>query len=306
MSAVISSLNERQLEARKTFIGGSSAAAALGMSPWQTPLELWLEMTGRKERPDISGKGAVKWGIYLEDPVAQEFSRVTGLKIRRDSTSFVHPEHEFMGGHIDRRIVGRREGLEVKTAGFFAGQEWGEEGTDSVPLHYLIQAVHYMAVTGWDGWHFAVLIGGQDFRTYFVPRDEELIARVIEGERQFWSYIVEDIPPDYTSGADVLLRFPTDDGSAIGAEEEHLAAYHELTGIKAEVKKLEKRGDELTDFLKMRLENHTELLGPDNRPLAVWKASTSRRFDSKAFSKEHPELFEKYSTETTTRRFNLK
>jgi predicted phage-related endonuclease len=37
---------------RSRFLGGSDAAAVMGLSPWTTPLELWMLKTGRKAREE--------------------------------------------------------------------------------------------------------------------------------------------------------------------------------------------------------------------------------------------------------------
>ena len=61
---------------------------------------------------------------------------------------------------------------------------------DEYPYQYFFQMQHYMAVTGWDMWYLAVLIGNRKFRWYEVPRDEKAIQNIIEIESKFWNEVV--------------------------------------------------------------------------------------------------------------------
>jgi len=162
---------KEELKARLNSIGGSDAGAVLGLSPYKTPLDIYLEKTGEIEPPNLSDKEAVRWGNILEDVIAEEFTARTGIKTRRVNRLMQHPVHHFMTAHIDRKIEGKPEGLEIKTAGFFLGNQYGEEGTDQIPDHYLAQVLHYLAVTGYERFHVAALIGGQRLWIGCVERD---------------------------------------------------------------------------------------------------------------------------------------
>jgi predicted phage-related endonuclease len=113
-----------------------------------------------------------------------------------------------MTANIDRKLLGKNEGLECKTIGEFAARKY--VGTDEDgkkvyidrfvegdmeaslqnKLEWYIQMQHYMAVTGWDMWHLAVLIGNRQFLWYDVPRDQEWIDMIIEKETEFWDCVV--------------------------------------------------------------------------------------------------------------------
>ncbi len=198
---------EQWLEQRRSGIGGSDAAAILGVSKWKSPLDVWLEKTGRAEETKESE--AMYWGTVLEEPVARKYMEVTGRKIERCNDILVHPDKPFVIASVDRlvcpdgkkrpRVKGKiitDRGLEVKTANAFVASDWGESGTDEVPEYYLPQPMHYMAVTGCRSWDVAVLIGGSDFRIYHIERDDELIRLMLEAEEQFWhDHVLKDVPP---------------------------------------------------------------------------------------------------------------
>ncbi len=95
---------EQWLAVRRGGIGSSDAAAAVGLSPYKSPLELWLEKTGRKEGPDLSGSEAVFWGTTLEAIVANVYANRTGNKVRRVNAVLQHPDHPFMLANLDRAV----------------------------------------------------------------------------------------------------------------------------------------------------------------------------------------------------------
>ena len=66
--------DEEWREARKNGIGGSDVGAIMGLNPWKSPVEVWLEKTGHSEPPDLSGKESVEWGNRLEAVVAEKFA----------------------------------------------------------------------------------------------------------------------------------------------------------------------------------------------------------------------------------------
>ncbi len=82
--------------------------------------------------------------------------------------------------------------LEIKTAGAYAVQDW----QDGLPIEYYCQVMHYMAVTGMQSAYVAVLLGGNEFRIQKVEREESLIQLLVQGEKKFWDYVVNDTPPD--------------------------------------------------------------------------------------------------------------
>jgi putative phage-type endonuclease len=291
---------------RNEYLGCSEVAAAAGLNPWQTPLDLFLQKTGQVPRPDLSQKDAVLFGELLEDVVANEFARRSGLEVRRDSREFAHPKLPFLRGHIDRRIVGRRAGLECKTAGIRMASEFGDSGTDEVPPHYLVQCAAYMAVTGFDEWHLAVLIAGNDFRTYRIPRDEELVAAVEARARAFWDAVQTGQPPAAVTAADVRALYKQDEGTEVVATAEIAEACASLAAAKAQIKAAETLEEALATQVQSFMGLHATLLGPDGRPLATWKTIRSSRLDGKRLEAEHPELAAQYRAESVSRRFTLK
>ena len=76
---------------RTKFIGGSDAAAVVGLSRWKSPIELWAEKTGQVEPEDVSDKMAVRVGKKLESAVAEFFEEETGKKFKYKIRGFIIP-----------------------------------------------------------------------------------------------------------------------------------------------------------------------------------------------------------------------
>lgn len=175
------------LEVRKTGIGGSDAAAAVGLSPYKSQLELWMEKTNRDAdlpRPDPKDTTEpVYWGTMLEPIVAASYTQQTGRKVRKVNAVLQHPQFPFMLANLDREVVGTSsvQILECKTAGEFGAKLW----KDGVPEYVQLQVQHQLSVTGKQAADVAVLICGQRLEVHRIQRDDELIARLIHLEAQF-------------------------------------------------------------------------------------------------------------------------
>lgn len=214
------SLTAEQIQIRSTGIGGSDAAAALGLNPYRSPVELWREKRGL-DTP-FAGNEATRWGQLLEPAIRQEYAERTGRVVRLPTETQRHPKAPFALCHPDG-ITDDRRLYEGKTARYPDG--WGEPGTDEVPQHYLIQVQHNLMVMGLDVADLAVLIGGQDFRIYEIPADRELQEAILDGEADFWRHVERGEPPPVdcdAPGAIAVLKklYPGTNGQVIEATED--------------------------------------------------------------------------------------
>lgn len=291
-------ITDQQRAERRKSIGGSDAAAAVNLSPWSTPYQLWAEKRGYAEPDDKSENDYIHFGNVLEDVVASEFMRRTGNRVMRMRKRLSHPVHPWMTANIDRRLISRsdgrvasiREGLECKTASFFTAKEWGESG-DQIPIQYLIQVMHYMAVTGWDAWHVAVLIAGNDFRTFRIARDEEMIEDLIKREKEFWDHVLSDTPPDCVTLDDAYMRWPKDYGNPIVSSPNARRAYDRLMKLRDEADANEEAQIKEKLIIQSWMGDHTTLLDVDGKTkLCTWKHQTAKRIDPDKLRKEHPEI----------------
>lgn len=298
-------LTEEQVEFRRTVIGGSDAAAVLGISPWKSQLELWLEKTGRSD-DSISDSTALRLGSFAEPFIAAEvmrgavtvhFSEEPGALEKRVMSRIAdgkqplapgldmvrHPEHECMGANTDRGLMAidhsitRPWGIvELKTAGsrsFFLG--W----RDGVPLHYQIQCQHYMAVTGA---LFAVVacldLAHQTVHAYFLPRDNAFIdGKLIPACLDFWSMVESGTIPqvdDSSSCARALATLYPEPDPAKAAEfgDHDTAIVSQYEDAKRQLAKFKKRETGLKNLILEALEDASVATMTDGRTLKRQKS----------------------------------
>jgi putative phage-type endonuclease len=296
---------ETWLKFRRKGIGGSDAAAIAGLSKYKSPVAVYLEKTGQLEQEE-PGEAAY-WGNVLEDIVAKEFAARTGLKVKRRNAILQHPEHDWMLANVDRVVVGEKIGLECKTASAYLKDLWSGE---DVPMEYLLQVQHYLAVTGYEAWYIAVLIGGNTFVYKRIERDDELIEQLIAIEKNFWeNHVLAGVPPvlDGSEASGELLKkmHPiAEEGTETELPLEADELLEQLDIAKADVKAAEERVAEIENRLKAMLGDYEAGLARHYQ--VTWKNVTSRRIDSKALKAEHPDIYEKFVKQSISRRFSVK
>lgn len=290
------------LALRSTYIGGSDAAAVMGLNPFSSPYALWAEKTG--QIPCFAGNLATEVGTFLEEFVAQKFAAETGKKVRKCKQSFFNTDYPFAIANIDREIVGEDAGLEIKTTSElnmkkFKGGEY--------PANYYCQCVHYMAMTGKQRWYLAVLIGNRDFQWFTIERDEAEIAALMGAEADFWELVKNRTPP-VADGS----RATTDAIKTIFAESSEdtvdltlkLPALLQYIDLGKQIAELETLRDEAANRIKSFMGDAGG--GECDGYRVSWKSSTRRTFDSKKFAKENPGLdLTGYYKETSARTFRV-
>jgi putative phage-type endonuclease len=286
---------------RSKYIGGSDIGAILGLSRFRSPLEVWMEKTGKEvKRLDSL---PLRFGAYAEEFVASEYSRETGFDLIHDESIHIHPDYSFMSAHIDRFVLEKGTSsptriLECKTANPFASSDWGEAGSDEVPMNYLCQSVWYMAITNINKVDLAVLFGNSDFRIYKITRDLELESAILQKANLFWSEcVIKNNPPPAQSEADCQALFSKGDPSkTIEAKIETLALGKRLQLLHSEI---DIREEEIS-MIKQRIMSQmgeAETLMYQGKILATWKApKPSFRLDSKRLEIDHPEITNNYKT----------
>ena len=291
------------LQKRRQGIGGSDASVILGLNPWKAQMDLWLEKTGEFTEDEDNEK--MYWGRILEDIIAQEFSIRTGLKVRRKNAILQHKQHPFILANVDRLVIGQKAGVECKNIGIRSAESW-EMG---VPEYYQAQVQHYMAVTGYPVWYVAVLIGGQEFRYYKLTRDEQFIHELIQAETEFWKLVETRTPPslDGSKASTELVKrmYPeAEQGNEIDLPFEAFELIQQYEQACEEEKQIQLKKDEAANKLKNMLGAAEK--GTIHGRTVIWQNVTSKRLDSKALQKEHPEIYERFVRESTYRRFSIK
>lgn len=262
-----------EIKNRNAGIGGTDAAAILGLNPYKTALDVWMEKTGRTEIQELDNKYTY-WGKILESIVADEYAKLCKCKIKKVNKTVTHKKYSWMFGHLDRKVIGEKKFLECKTTSAYRKNAWGNEGSDYVPDEYLIQVQHYLAITGYESADLAVLIGGNDFKIYNIVKDDALITTLIERLREFWEKnIQENIPPEPVSVIDATNLWRTNTEEIIIATDEQLSLVNEIRKLSFEISSLEKAKDEKRTELCKAIKNSAVIMDIKGKILATWRES---------------------------------
>lgn len=185
------------LATRNVGIGASEAAAAVGMSPWQTPLDLWKLKSGVAAPKDLSGNAAVEKGNLME-PILRTFYIACHPSYKLDYFPYdivFQDDRPWLFATLDGELTdedGRRGILEIKTATPNGKAGWDKWANRNMPGQYFCQCCHQLLATGYDFVRlFAALYsqsGDITLRQYEIERAdvEEDMAWLLTQETEFW------------------------------------------------------------------------------------------------------------------------
>lgn len=295
---------EAWLTERRRGIGSSEIGTILGLSPFETPYQLWQRKRGEGEQKEETF--AMRAGHYLEDAVSRFFSDETGAVIDEESAGdFIVRDGDkpFLQVSPDRYYtLGGRNGIcECKTTQLEVSEE-------SVPKHWYCQLQYQMGVTGIHDGALAWFVKGRSFGCCQYTFDSDLFAFISDKIERFWvDNVLGGKEPEAANVEDVLRKFRDPRGEVVASDADLLALV-ELRELRAKAKADEERIKTLEDGIKMAMADKDTLVNASGEVLATWKAAKGRvSFDSKRFKEEHPDTYKEYQKEgAPVRTFRLK
>lgn len=186
----------------RTKIGGSDASAIIGLNPYKTNVDLWMEKTGQVIPEDISDKPYVQYGtqaeMHLRGLFRLDFPEYKVEYI--ENNMFLNDKYPFAHASLDGWLTdqdGRKGILEIKTTEILQSMQ-KEKWKEKIPDNYYVQILHYLMVTEFD---FAVLkaqlktvFDGVPYlqtKHYFIERAdvEADVQYLAEEEQKFWKMV---------------------------------------------------------------------------------------------------------------------
>jgi putative phage-type endonuclease len=296
------SLTPTQLEARRSGVGASEVAAALGLSPYTTPLALYQVKRGEVE--PVEESLPMRYGNHIESFVLGEFARK-----HPDFTIVPSPDTLRRGpmlAHLDAWVPNEAN-VQVKTAR--TRHDWGESGSPDIPTHYVLQVQAEMLLANVRVSFVPVLFGGADYDEFVVEADRELQDMIETGVHEFWQRVQSGEPPEAVTVADAIARW----GRAsitdrVMADDETKLAIATLRELKVQREHLELAEDKWKAVVLRALGERDTLVDASGKTLATWKVQAgARRFDAALFRSEHPDLAVAFTAVgEPSRRFLLK
>ncbi len=205
-------LTAHQIAKRKTYIGASEIAGVCGLSKWSTPLSVYVDKKGLRDRRE-----SIRFdvGHALEATIADHFCKRMDIdrKELKRSRFVRHPKEKIFGSTPDRFWPTCPDGpavVQLKTVEIYAAADFGQGGTDEVKEEYLLQVLWEMYTAQVPVGYLAVLIGFADYRVYqltWTPENKAILLSAIEKGRAWWEeHYAIDNPPPFT-GKDADLEY---------------------------------------------------------------------------------------------------
>ena len=286
------------LLARKNGIGGSDIAAIAGVSPYKSPLDVYydkiteLSEAESEEAIPIGSTARFYWGSVHEANIGRAYTLVTGRRLMRYNRQIRHPEKPYFIGDIDflaygddgkrpfitqTGLIRTNKGIECKTSRFASADEWGDHGSDQVPIGYVCQVQWYMGlIPSLESFDLPVLFGGSDFRIYTIVRDENIITRLQEIGERFWqNHIAKRIPPPPRTLEEVKRLYPESSTSSIVASTEIESIVRALAALKDQQNTLTEAEKKYKDRIAVELAANDTLTLPDGRPILTYRTDKS-------------------------------
>lgn len=235
---------EQTPELRRSGLGGSDMASILGVDDYRSPLETWLLKVGLTDAVNLDCNDAVWYGKAAEPLVSEYFTRRTGMQLTMVPT-VRHFNFAYLMGHPDRQIVGKKQGLEIKTRDWRSAGLWGDQHTDQIPENYLVQCHYYNLLMDWEVCHVACL-SGRELQLYEVPRSAGWDEALLDAGVEFWEqYVIPKVMPPIIEWNELSQRalkkaYPSVAQKQVIVADEKVAALVALSDdLKAKAKDIE-------------------------------------------------------------------
>ena len=296
---------KRDVADHKGVIGGSSLGATLGLSKYQSKHDVWLAWKGVEREVTKEQQEIFDMGHALEDFIAKQAEKKYGVKVKKTSLAYVHPQYDWLICHPDRLVVGKidgkRIGMEIKSSSSY-DDRWGEVDTSEVPLDYLCQCHDYIMCDVCDV-VWLIRFSNNRLTRYIIKKDEELEEMILSQaaeEMRKWEDGEEPKIEDYEEAR----RYYSDSTEGdIEATDEILKIAEEIKSLKEQKKTMEDRIDELKAQIIVFMKDKKRLVDHFNNKLFSYTRIEQTNFDTKAFQKDYPKLYEEYTNKSSYMKF---
>ena len=294
-------------------VGGSDVATIFGLSPWTTPLELWMVKKGRMKPKSPPNPDQLAMGHMLEPIAAHFYAQRTGNTVTDDNYLYQHATLEYALANIDRRYTRKEDGeggvLECKSRTYHKAADWAD---GAIPIYYELQLRYYLAVLDEKHGAFSALWGNNPENDLATPHIERVQAKediIFEKlDRWIWSLrhdkppTMEDVQPQlamdalariYGAGKKGLptIEFPR-------KYEPQLRKIAALQEENAQLKGAIKKNEEAIEAHSVRIaqlmkeHEHGILTTTTDKLLVDFVTSTSRRVSSEYLKQNYPSIYE--------------
>lgn len=324
MNAVLRPVGELD---RRTYLGGSDAAAVLGLDPYgKTPLTVYLAKRGELETgtPDPEREKFLRRRKRFEDPIVAMLREEYAGEIVATNERYTDPQHDFLAAEIDfewRDADGSIQNGEIKTVSPFAfneGAGWGDAGTDQIPVHYMAQVQHGLGVTRKNVAVLAALAGLDTMVFYRIERDDETIEAMRETMVAFWqNNVLAGVPPEPITLTDAARLWSRKNGRPVELDGDAAEAIKHLRAVRQSIKTMEGEASELELVVAKAIckawavgegeepPEDNAILTVGGQKVATWARGRSTYIDQKGLAAAHPDIKAAFTRESRFRGFRF-
>jgi predicted phage-related endonuclease len=269
--------------------------------------EAVLEKLGLKERPDLSQVEAVQMGHVMQPIIGRLAQDKLQIELKDADYALTHPKEQWLKSHFDFISADGKTLVEAKNYNASVRNKFDSEA-NIIPPADMAQLIHEAACHNVERICLAVLFGGQNFETFEFSITDAQKESLIKDMAKFWAAVSTKTPLEPETTEQTKLVYVQDKGTSIVAIQPIEKAAEALKFVKEEIKRLEEKEEHLLTAIQNHMQWNSELISFDGKVLATWKNSKgSKRFDAKLFQAQHPDIYEKFVSETAgSRRFLLK
>ena len=307
-------------------VGGSDVATVFGVSPWTTPLELWMIKKGRMKPPTKSNANQLEMGHLLEPIAAHWYAKKTGNRVYEDTNLYQHADHPYALANFDRRFERASDGepgiLECKSCTYHKASEWDD---GAIPLYYELQLRFYLAVADVEIGAFSAIWGNNPDNDLAMPdieRDRAKEDMIFERlDEWIWS-LENDKPPTMAGVAPKLaleslarIMGPSTKGlPSIEFSPKYEPSLRRIALLQgkiadcnAEIKTYEKEIEAHSVRIAevMKTHEHGVLETTTDKLLIDFVTRTSKRPDSKLLKEKYPTVYEDVLSTSQSRKVKV-
>lgn len=289
-------LTEEQLKRRARSIGGSDVGAILGVSPYKTPIDVFIEKTiGSCKETNEKQEENMYIGSAIEDALIDMFVKRNNLYLHSKGGFFEKENYPYVHANVDAILIENANPviLEVKTAGTVTSEWIGEEGY-VIPKHYYWQIAHYCWVTGINKAYLSVRFlankENADIVYTFNDHDKIILEREIP---RFWNeYVLKEKIPDPINMEDVKYLYKN--LGTLKVIDDTLIKIDQLKSVKNQIKELEAIKDALKNEIVTKLGGYGEIIDLTDTKIASFRQQKTRRLNVERLKKERIEIYNQY------------
>lgn len=247
------SLTHEQLIARRQLITATDASAIVGVNPWRSRVDVYLEKIDESP-PNPRRSYKMDRGHALEQLGLSEISARKGVLVKPNSETIKHPILTWLGATPDGMVIGNKDrtgeivgGAEAKSVGVRVARDWtDDDGEQTIPLYVHVQVAVQIAVLNVPVAYVAAMLDNEDEpRIYTVERDRELESSILDECEQFHrDHVLARVPPTPASSEEgsrlARALYPKVTADLIEATpelEEQLSAYAAVREVERKAKR---------------------------------------------------------------------